>query len=167
MNNGPLLNMRGSNPISLPISPIGLDTPIPFNSRGILGLGHGSGSNFGSDGALGSQHTRGQIFYQICSKSSHGALDCYQRMNFSYQGRHPPSQLAAMAVNSMNTQSSAKNSNGFWLSDSGCNIHMTNSLANLNLSNNYNGDESITVGNGQPIKFNILVVDTFYLFSYL
>lgn len=69
-------------------------------------------------------------------------------MNFSYQGRHPPVQLAAMAVNS---EHSLENSNNFRLSDSGCNVHMTNDLANLNLSNNYNGDESVTVGNGQSL----------------
>ncbi|KAA8540491.1 hypothetical protein F0562_024590 [Nyssa sinensis] len=35
---------------------------------------------------------------QICGKNNHQALDCYHRMDFSYQGRHPPSQLAAMAA---------------------------------------------------------------------
>jgi len=29
---------------------------------------------------------------------------------------------------------------------------MTNKLANLNLSNNYNGEETVTVGNGQPLN---------------
>ena len=91
----------------------------------------------------------GQIFCQICQKQGHRALDCYNRMNFSYQGRHPPSQLAAMTVNSMNSQSSTNN---FWLSDNGCNVHMTNELANLNLSNNYNGEETITVENEQPLN---------------
>jgi hypothetical protein len=35
---------------------------------------------------------------QICGKISHQALDYYHRMDFAYQGRHPPSQLAAMAA---------------------------------------------------------------------
>jgi hypothetical protein len=35
---------------------------------------------------------------QICGKSNHQALDCYHRMDYSYQGRHPPSQLAAMVA---------------------------------------------------------------------
>jgi hypothetical protein len=34
---------------------------------------------------------------QICYKQGHTALDCYQRMNFAYQGRQPPAKLAAMA----------------------------------------------------------------------
>lgn len=33
---------------------------------------------------------------QICDKTSHKALDCYHGFDYSYQGRHPPSQLAAM-----------------------------------------------------------------------
>ena len=31
---------------------------------------------------------------QICGKSGHQALDCYHRMNFAYQGKHPPTKLA-------------------------------------------------------------------------
>ena len=48
-------------------------------------------------------------------------------MNFSYQGRHPPSQLA---VNSMNSQSPVENTNSLWLPHSGYNAHMMNELAN-------------------------------------
>ncbi|KAL4035670.1 hypothetical protein IC575_004375 [Cucumis melo] len=56
-----------------------------------------------------------------------------------------------MVVNSMNSQSS-EHTNNFWLSDNGCNVHMTNELVNLNLSNNYNGEETVTVGNGQSLN---------------
>ena len=35
---------------------------------------------------------------QIYCKPSHIAIDCYQHMNYSYQGRHPPTKLAAMAT---------------------------------------------------------------------
>ena len=73
-------------------------------------------------------------------------------MNFSYQDRHPSFQLVAMAVNSMNSQSPAENTNSLWLSNSGCKVHMTNELANLNLSNNYNSEETVTLGNGQPLN---------------
>jgi hypothetical protein len=43
---------------------------------------------------------------QICGKNSHQALDCYHRMDFAYQGRHPPSQLAAMAAVTQSTTES-------------------------------------------------------------
>jgi hypothetical protein len=35
---------------------------------------------------------------QICGKLGHLAIDCYQRMNFAYQDKNPPSKLAAMAA---------------------------------------------------------------------
>ena len=43
---------------------------------------------------------------QICDKAGHIAIDCYHRMDYAYQGKHPPTKLAAMATssNSMITQ---------------------------------------------------------------
>ena len=43
---------------------------------------------------------------QICGKAGHIAIDCYHRMDYAYQGKHPPTKLAAMATssNSMITQ---------------------------------------------------------------
>ena len=35
----------------------------------------------------------------ICGKNGHSALDCYHRMDFTYQGRHPPAKLASMVAN--------------------------------------------------------------------
>ena len=35
---------------------------------------------------------------QICNQTGHTALDCYHWMDYSFQGRHPPSQLAVMAA---------------------------------------------------------------------
>jgi hypothetical protein len=34
---------------------------------------------------------------QICGKIGHYAIDCYHRMDFAYQGKNPPTKLAAMA----------------------------------------------------------------------
>ncbi|KAB5520250.1 hypothetical protein DKX38_024569 [Salix brachista] len=83
---------------------------------------------------------------QICTKKGHMALDCYNRFNFSYQGRVPPSDLAAMAAegNSSHTQH-------MWYADSGANAHITNNTANLTTSQPYEGDETITVGNGSGL----------------
>ena len=38
--------------------------------------------------------------YQICGKTGHLALDCYHRMDYAYQGKHPPTKLAAMVTSS-------------------------------------------------------------------
>lgn len=35
---------------------------------------------------------------QICGKKNHQTFDCYHRMDYSYQGRHPPTQLATMVA---------------------------------------------------------------------
>jgi hypothetical protein len=34
----------------------------------------------------------------ICGKPNHHALGCYHYMDYTYQGRHPPPQLAAMVA---------------------------------------------------------------------
>lgn len=53
-------------------------------------------------------------------------LDCYNRMDYHFQGRHPPPQLTAM-VATQNSQymSSQGTSSHTWLVDSGCNAHVT------------------------------------------
>ncbi|KAA8547071.1 hypothetical protein F0562_003500 [Nyssa sinensis] len=56
---------------------------------------------------------------QICGKNNHQALDCYHRMDFSYQGRHPPAQLTAMATHTHVTQEPDQP----WFLDSGANNH--------------------------------------------
>jgi hypothetical protein len=40
---------------------------------------------------------------QICGKTSHQALDCFHMMDYSYHGRHPPTQLVAMVAQTNNT----------------------------------------------------------------
>jgi len=40
---------------------------------------------------------------QICGKTSHQALDCFHMMDYSYQGRHSPNQLAAMVAQTNHT----------------------------------------------------------------
>lgn len=37
---------------------------------------------------------------QICGKSNHQALDYFHWMDYAYQGRHPPNELAAMVSQS-------------------------------------------------------------------
>ncbi|KAB5513840.1 hypothetical protein DKX38_027746 [Salix brachista] len=59
---------------------------------------------------------------QICIKRGHMALDCYNRFNFSYQGRLPPFDLAAMAA-----EGNISHAQQMWYADSGANAHITNS----------------------------------------
>jgi hypothetical protein len=81
---------------------------------------------------------------QICSRLNHSALDCFHRMNFSFQGRHPPSQLAAMTA-----QTHQEIDDQQWFADSEANAHVTSTLENLSIDQQpFKGSESVAVGNG-------------------
>jgi hypothetical protein len=80
---------------------------------------------------------------QICGKIGHQALDCFHRMDYSYQGKHPPPQLAAMAA-----QTNATFEDQPWFADSGANTHITNDLENLSIQQPFQFDDTVAVGNG-------------------
>ncbi|RVW30086.1 Retrovirus-related Pol polyprotein from transposon RE1 [Vitis vinifera] len=84
---------------------------------------------------------------QICGKLSHKALDCFHRMDYAYQGRHPPTQLAAMVAHS-----NAEQEEETWFADSGANQHITANLEHLTLQQPYTGQENVAVGNGQGLS---------------
>ncbi|KAJ0098197.1 hypothetical protein Patl1_28420 [Pistacia atlantica] len=72
------------------------------------------------------------------------ALDCYHQMDFNYQGRHPPTQLAAMAAHTHTIQEPKQP----WYLDRGANNHITSELENLILNQQpYHGNDKVTVGN--------------------
>jgi hypothetical protein len=84
---------------------------------------------------------------QICGKPNHSALDCYHRMDYAYQGRHPPTQLAAMMVHTnadLGTQD--------WLADSGANTHITVDPNTINNPVPFEGNETVGVGNGTGLN---------------
>lgn len=62
-------------------------------------------------------------------------------MDFAYQGKPPPTQLATMAVHTQPLQGDQP-----WLADSGANSHITYDLANLTLQQPYQGTEIVAVG---------------------
>ena len=86
---------------------------------------------------------------QICGKTGHQALDCYHRMDFAYQGRHPPAKLAAMVSTSNGAQRGDT-----WLTDTGATDHLTANLNNLQDQTSYKGIDQVAVGNGQSIPIN-------------
>ena len=89
---------------------------------------------------------------QICGKVGHLALDGYHRMDYVYQGKHPPTKLAAMATasNAYLTQDQP------WLADSAATDHVTSNLSHLNFPKPYQGQDQITVGNGQNLPITHL-----------
>jgi hypothetical protein len=84
---------------------------------------------------------------QICGKNYHNALDCFHRMDYAYQGQHPPSELAAMV-----SQCNTLHDEDDWLADSVANNHDTAELENLTIQEPYQGTESVAVGNGNGLS---------------
>jgi len=84
---------------------------------------------------------------QIYGKTSHRTLDCFHRMDYAFQGRHPPAQLAAMVA-----QNSVQPEDSTWYADSGANHHLTPTLENLHLHEPYTGSDTIAVGNGSGLQ---------------
>jgi transposase InsO family protein len=89
---------------------------------------------------------------QICGKPGHVALDCFHRMNFAYQGRHPPAKLAAIASTNMSNAISAPTSTqSCWISDTGATDHFTPDITHIPDCHAYTGNDCVTVGNGQSL----------------
>jgi hypothetical protein len=80
---------------------------------------------------------------QIYGKSNHTTLDCYHKMNYTYLGRHPPPQLAAMAVQ-VNEDFEVQD----WLANSGANTHITADTSNISNPQPFDGIETVVVSNG-------------------
>jgi hypothetical protein len=68
-------------------------------------------------------------------------------MDYSFQGRHPPSELAAM-VAQMNEEFGAQK----WLADSGANAHVTANAANIHDPQPFEGTDMVGVGNGASLQ---------------
>lgn len=69
-------------------------------------------------------------------------------MDYSFQGKRPPVQLAAMAASAsqLNTQQ--------WYTDTGATNHITNDLQNRSISSDYHGTDKVAVGNCQGLDIH-------------
>ena len=72
-------------------------------------------------------------------------------MNFAFQGKNPPTKLAAMASAS---NAAITNNQDPWLADSSTSDHLTANLNNLSLQSQYKGPKQVTMGNGQSLPIN-------------
>ena len=68
-------------------------------------------------------------------------------MDYAFQGKHPPTKLAAMAIasNAAITQEQP------WLANSAAINHVTSSLNSLSFPQPYNGQDQVIVGNDQNL----------------
>ncbi|KAI5345121.1 hypothetical protein L3X38_012998 [Prunus dulcis] len=93
---------------------------------GVLGPHPAAAAGFSSPSA---PFSSSRIQCQICGRYGHSALDCYNRLNLSYEGRVPTQRLTAMTA-----QQSSSPRPPNWVVDIGANSHITNDLSNLSLS---------------------------------
>ncbi|KAA8519612.1 hypothetical protein F0562_013943 [Nyssa sinensis] len=101
------------------------------------------------------------VVCQICNKNGHSALDCYHRLDFSYQGKHPSPQLIAMSAAYNTSYDSSLTNPNYWYTDTGATNHITADLANLNSPIEYQGDDNIIVANGQALDISHSVTGNF------
>jgi hypothetical protein len=80
---------------------------------------------------------------QICGKTSHLAINYYHRMDYAFQGKNPPAQLAAMVAHT-----NAAYEEPQWLANSGANAHITNALENIHIQQPFQHNDEVAVGNG-------------------
>uniref|UniRef100_A0A2N9EYF6 Reverse transcriptase Ty1/copia-type domain-containing protein n=1 Tax=Fagus sylvatica TaxID=28930 RepID=A0A2N9EYF6_FAGSY len=111
-------------------------------------------SNSQPPSQFGSQCRPERPTCQIYWKTGHYAIDCYHRMDFAYQGKNPPTKLAAMASasNLHHTQNSET-----WLTNTRASDHITTNASNLNTPTPYQGFDQVTVGNGQNLPIQSIV----------
>jgi hypothetical protein len=104
-------------------------------------------SSTSTNGVRSVSNSSGRSPCQICKGNNHQELECFRRMDFSFQGCHPPTNLAAMVVD-INVEFL----NCQWLADSGANAHVTNNAENLDSKRLFDGNEIVGVGNGASLS---------------
>ena len=75
------------------------------------------------------------------------AIDCYHGMDYAYQGKHPPTKLAAMAT----TSSAYLAQDQPWIADNAAIDHGTTSLNHFSFPKPYTTQDHLAVGNGQNL----------------
>ena len=73
-------------------------------------------------------------------------------MDYAYQGKHPPTKLAAMAT----TSDASFTQDQPWLVDNAATDHVTSNLNHLSFPKPYQGQDQITVGNGRNLPITHL-----------
>lgn len=110
-----------------------------FNGRGRGGYStRGRGFTQQVNNLTGNNSQRHEC--QICGRTSHTALRCWNRFDNSYQSDDVPHALSAFPV----SDSSGRE----WVADYGASAHMTSNAAQMTNATIYNGPETVMVADG-------------------
>ena len=86
----------------------------------------------------------------------HSVINCYHKIDHSYEGRIPTKKLAVMVA-----ATNARSSDQTWFIDSGASTHIISDLANLSLQNEYRGTDQVAIGNGAGLPIAHVGSSTF------
>lgn len=116
----------------------------------------GGGSRLSTPNSASASHSSGSptglLICQICGKANHTALDCWYRMDQSFQGSS--STMRGTSPKAYVASSSSDNNNAHWYLDSGATSHLTNNLNNLSLYQPYEGEDHVTIGDGNQLAIH-------------
>ncbi|KAL5833967.1 hypothetical protein ACOSQ3_017641 [Xanthoceras sorbifolium] len=133
--------------------------PNGNNRGGFTSRGNNSGR--GGRGRGRKWNNNNRISCQLCSKSGHGALQCYKRFDQSWNGApqqvfHNPSPPQAHFHQNSAAYFATPNSvqDQSWYLDSGATNHITSDLGNLSLKSEYRGNDHLTVCNGHQLSIS-------------
>lgn len=122
-----------------------------FGSRGRGGYstrGRGFSQQVNTSGWNQSQNSGGsnnpRPVCQICGRTGHSALKCWNRFDNSYQSEDTPQALAAHQV--------SDNSGREWVTDSGASAHITSTETPLTAATPYSGPETVMVADGAYLQ---------------
>lgn len=85
---------------------------------------------------------------QICSRKGHGALNCYNRINFT---RFPPMHNRKLIPIGIGSSSPSTNAASMWYPDSGSTTYITANGKILNFTEKYMSSERVVAANGETI----------------
>ncbi|XLR15048.1 hypothetical protein S83_042986, partial [Arachis hypogaea] len=144
--------------------------PLPFPSANVAQSFSSLNLNPNSQSQPSqSATTPPRLFCQICEKSGHIGRDCYNRGNFNlYPSHSKPRSNNNRRNNNTSSNHNSRNTSNYhnnkklealfafpssivdpdWFLDSGANHHVTNQAQNLSSCADYDGNDSLTVGNG-------------------
>lgn len=95
-----------------------------------------------------------KVICQICGKTNHSTLECWNRLDTSYQPSCSSLYQAYVSFiySQLSTGSPSDNTN--WFLDSAATSHITNYLNNLPSYQPYHGPDQVTVGNGNTLPIH-------------
>lgn len=118
-------------------------------ARGSLGRGSG-----GSRGGFSKFSQSKALICQLCGKIGHVALKCFKRFDVHYTGPTNAADSGNPQALVADTTQEEGSDEQTWYMDSGATNHITNAFGNLSMSADYQGSESVMVGNGNHLSIS-------------